>query len=409
VNRYIAARSLVLLALGGGGAACSGGPNGTPSVGGEGAGQKSRALGDIGSSDTRPGAGLGGRGSRGGRGTTVVLAANDVATVQRGTIEITTPVSGELRPVEDITVRARIEGDITAVLVREGNSVERGALLARFDSSELETALVAARADAAAARSDSVTAEWNLEQSRELFRAGAISEQNFRAAEQAAFAARARSAAAAARLLSAEVSRRDAQVLAPATGTVAQRFVQTGERVARGAQLFSLVRDDTLEFTAAVPARAASTLRVGQEVRFAVDGRNFTGRLARVSPEVDPASRSVAVFVRVPNTTRSLRANSFAAGRVVSAERRGVLTMPLEAVRRSRDEDAPFAYRIEGEIINTAPVRLGQTDEARGLVEVLDGLAEHDQVVVGNVGTIGRGMRVQILDSERRSGRGSNQ
>lgn len=344
---------------------------------------------------------------RAGRGNpSIILAANDVYAVARGTIETTTPISGDLRPIEEIGVRARVEGDVVDVLVREGETVRAGATLARFDTAELDAALAAARADVAAARGDSATARWNFDQSRELLRAGAISEQASRSAEQSSLAANARLAAANARLRSAEFARRDALVSAPARGTISRRLVQTGERVSRGAQLFVLVRDDTLEFTAALAARAAAVVGAGQEARFVVDGREFVGRVARVSPAIDPASRSVAVYVRVPNPRRELKANAFASGRLVSAKLDGVLTVPVSALRKSRDGDASFVYRIEGNQIAVAPVRVGSTDEARGMVEILEGIAENDRVVVGNVGTIGRGMQVQVLDADRHGGRG---
>jgi hypothetical protein len=87
----------------------------------------------------------------------------------------------------------------------------------------------------------------------------------------------------------------------------------------------------------------------------------------------------------------------------VASSRGDILIVPLTAIRRSRETDGTFVYRIEGAEIGSAPVELGATDEARGLVEVLSGVAENDRVVVGNVGTIGRGMQVQILDADRRS------
>jgi membrane fusion protein, multidrug efflux system len=334
-----------------------------------------------------------------------VLSAADVHSVVRGDLELTTPLAGDLRPIEEITIRSRIEGDLVAVAVREGDAVRAGATLARFDDAEVAASLAAARADVAAARADVATTEWNLTQARELFRAGAIAEQALKAAEQGALAATARLAAADARERSAALADRDAIVAAPARGTIGQRLVQTGERVARGAVLFTLVRDDSLELAAAIPARSAGNIAVGQSVRFVADGRNLVGRIARVSPTVDPTSRAVTVYVRLANPSGTIRANTFASGRVVSATRTDVLRIPREAVRQGQGASVPFVYRIEGDEITVVPVRLGDADDAAGLVEVVDGLAEMDRIVVGNVGTIGRGMRVQILDGDR-GGRG---
>lgn len=341
-------------------------------------------------------------GRGGGRGVpTVVLSASDIHVVGTGTLETTTPLTGDLRPIEEILIRSRAEGDVVAVLAREGDAVQRGAVLARFDTTELDAAFAAAEADVAAARGEAATADWNLEQSRELHRAGAIAEQALRAAEQAALGARARVAAAEARRATADLNRRDAALAAPATGTISARLVQTGERVARGAHMFTLVRDDTLELTAAIPARSAGLVGVGMPVRFTADARQFEGRIARVSPAVDPSSRSLNVFVRVPNPGRTLRANTFANGRVVAATHEAVLNVPVAAIRRSREGDEPFVYRIDGESIAPTAVQLGSVDEARGLVEIVAGVAANDRVVIGNVGTIGRGMRVQVLDVDQ--------
>lgn len=388
-------RIAAIVALGLLAGACTGpGGDDAPSVGG-GAGGGGAAGSD---------AGRGGGGARGGgRGApSIVLAASDVHTVARGTIERTVPLSGDLRPIEEIVIRSRVEGDLTAVLVREGESVAAGGVLARFDTTELAAAFESATADLAAAEGEQATADWNVEQARELLRAGAISEQAFRALEQGALAARARVAAARSRRQSAAVALRDAVVASPAEGTISQRHVQTGERVSRGAALFVLVRDDTLEFTAAVPARSAGDVRVGHDVRFVVDGRDHRGRVARVSPAIDPATRSVAVYVRVPNATRQLKANAFASGRLVVSESAGALVVPISAIRRTRLDDQTFVYVVQSGAIATASVELGATDDARGLVEIRGGISEGDRIVVGNVGTIGRGMQVQLLDTDRR-------
>jgi hypothetical protein len=82
-----------------------------------------------------------------------------------------------------------------------------------------------------------------------------------------------------------------------------------------------------------------------------------------------------------------------------------VLTVPAAAVRQSQGGARPFVYRIAGRTIDIAPVTVGAADDERGLVQVVDGLNAGDRVVVGNVGTLGRGMRVIIAGEEQ--GRGS--
>jgi RND family efflux transporter MFP subunit len=330
----------------------------------------------------------------------ITLAASDVATVSPATIEDGVALTGDLNPIETVEVHARIEGDLTGVYVREGQQVSAGQLLARFESSEQESARSSAEADRVAAQSDLANAQWTLDQNAQLFKAGAIAEQAYKSSQQAVVAARARLAAAEARLRATGNEARDTRVVSPTRGTVSRRLVEAGEHVAKGASLFTVVRNDVLELAAAVPSRQSNALRVGQVVHFAADGRRFDGTVARLSPTVDPATRAITVYVQIPNPGGLLRGGTFATGRVVSRTLTNVLAVPSSALRQSPEDGKPYVYRIDGTTLNVAPVQVGASDDRLGLVQVTDGLQAGDRVVVGNVGALGRGMQVTIAGQE---------
>jgi RND family efflux transporter MFP subunit len=337
----------------------------------------------------------GGEGSR--RSNSIILAASDVKTVERGTIEAGVSVSGDLKAIEESVVRARLEGDLEGVYVREGDHVRAGQLLARFEDSEQESNHTSAIADREAAQSDLETAKWNAEQSDQLFKAGAIAERDLRTAQQTLAAARARLAAADARVRATTSVLSDTRALAPTTGVVAKRGVENGEHVARGAEMFTVVRSDVLELGASVPARQAGEIRVGQRVHFAAGGRDFEGRVARISPTIDPTNRSITVYVQVPNGGATLAANSFATGRVVSRTVDSAIVIPNGAVRQSQGQDKPFVYRLDAnDALERAPVSVGIVDEAQAIAEIVEGLKPGDRIIVGNVGTLGAGMKVTI-------------
>ena len=333
-------------------------------------------------------------GGRAGGPPATVLSTSDVAAARTTSIEAGVPITGDLRPAEVVDVRARLEGDLLDVHVREGDRVREGQLLARFDATEQEANLSSARAEQAAARSEVEIAGWNAEQADELFKAGAISEQEARAARQQAVAAQ---AGVGGRLRSSSVVNRDTRVLSPTSGVVEKRNVESGQRVTRGESMFTVVRNDVLELEASVPARHASEVRAGQRVHFAADGRALEGTLARVSPTIDPRSRSITVYARVPNADGRLKGNTFATGRVVGRTIANALVVPSTAIRQGQGDDGAFVYRIVGEQIERVPVRVGIVDEARQLAQILDGLAAEDRVIVGNVGALGTGTRVQIV------------
>ena len=381
---------------------------GNGGAGGDRAGLTSAAAGEA---ARMPGAGgaAGGPGGPGRVAPAITLAASDIARVRRETIEEGIAITGDLNPIATVNVRARIEGDLVGVLVREGQRVREGQLLARLESSEQESANASAEADRVAAESELATAQWNLDQTTELFKAGAVSELDLKTAQQGVTTARARLAAAQSRVRASSSLVRDTRVMAPTSGVIANKHVDNGEHVSRGEALFTLVRSDVLELVAAVPARQANAVRVGQTVHFAAGGRDFDGKVARVSPTVDPSTRSVSVYVQIPNADGGLRGGSFATGRVVSRVVARALVVSTSAVRQSSENGRPFVYRLAGNVLDIANVQLGVVDERAGVAEVLSGLSEGDRVVVGNVGTLGRGMQVIVAGEERAGQPGARQ
>ena len=369
------------------------------------AGGNAGAKGDSGKNAEGAGA-KGGPGEPGGRSTVIGLGPNDVLEVSRGTIESATPINGDLKPIEEIIVRARVEGNLTGVYAREGQRVGRGQILARFDNATQESDRVSAVAERDAAGSDVTNAQWDFDQSQELFKAGAIPERELRASEQALAVARSRLAAAEARLKAASQGNADTRVVAPTTGVVSTRNVDEGEHVVRGATLFTVVRNDVLELEAAVPARLSENITAGQIVRFSAAGRQLEGRVARVSPTINPANRSVTLYIQVPNRDGTLKGNTFATGRVIGRTVTNAIVIPTAALRQSQQSAIPFVYRIADDVVQHAPVTLGVVDEGRGIAEVVQGLNDGDRIIVGNIGALGAGMRVSIISTERGRERG---
>ena len=258
------------------------------------------------------------------RTASVVLGAADVARVARGFIEAGIPISGDLRAIETLSLKSRLEGNVEQVYVREGDRVRAGATLARFEAIDFESALRSAEADVTSATTAATTAQWNYDQSKDLFKVGAIAERDLRATEQAAASAKAQQAAAESRLRAAQSQVRDTRIVAPVNGTIQFRRVQGGEHILRGAELFTLVRSEILELTAALPARRANDVKPGQSVRFLADGKTFTGKVARVSPTRPRAPSPRTCRSRIP--TANSRATPSPAAR--SSRRRCRMCSP---------------------------------------------------------------------------------
>jgi membrane fusion protein (multidrug efflux system) len=370
-------------------AACGEPGEASPAKGGEGAAAAAKGSG-----------GPGGPGGAGARPPTI-LGATDVIDVKPGTIEEGLTISGDLRPIEVIDVRSRVEGNIVGVYAREGDRVGRGQVLARFESSVQESERTSAVADQEAAKADVANAQWNADQSEELFKAGAIPERDLRTAQQTLIAAKARLASAEARVRAMTQSEQDTRVVSPTTGVVSARSIENGEHVTRGATMFTVVRNDILELEAALPARQAGDLRPGQTVRFDAGGRRLEGKVARIAPTINPSNRTISVYLQVPNRNGELKGNTFVTGRVVARTITDALLVPTVAIRQSQDGKEPFVYRIVNQTVDIAPVEVGVVDDVAGMAQIVRGIAAGDRVIVGNIGVLGRGMPVRVVGDEQ--------
>lgn len=353
-------------------------------------------------------AGPGGPGGPGGGGRPpTLLGPNDVISVAIGNIEAAIVINGDLKPIEEIEVRSRVEGDLVSARVREGDRVFRGQVIGQFENTIQEGDRASAVADVEAAKSDVTNAQWNADQSAELYKAGAIPERDLRTSQQTLSAAIARRSAADARLRAVSRSFDDTRILSPTTGVVSARSVEPGEHVTRGATMFTVVRNDVLELEANVPARQAADLRAGQVVRFAAAGQQLQGRVARIAPNITAASRTITVYLQVPNPRGDLKGNTFATGRVVTRSIDNTIVIPISAVRQSINGDKPFVYRIVDDKVDVATIEPGVTDEQAGTQQVLAGLTVGDRIVVGNVGALGRGVPVTVVSAEAGANRGA--
>jgi RND family efflux transporter MFP subunit len=121
-------------------------------------------------------------------------------------------------------------------------------------------------------------------------------------------------------------------VYASFDGVVEQRRTSLGEFLAAGSPVVDIVRVNPLRFRAEVPEREAGSVRAGQSVRISVDGsREYTGRIARLSPTINERSRVLLVEADIPNDG-SLRAGVFARAVIETGQSVESATVPSSAI-----------------------------------------------------------------------------
>lgn len=320
----------------------------------------------------------------------------DLFVVREGTLARTLPITGTLSALNSATVKAKVAGELVEVTVREGQTVQRGQLLARIDKTDVQARVAARSADTEAARAQLMLAKKNQMMQKALLDKNFISQNAFDTTQSGYDVAAARLRASEADLVSAKKALTDSELVAPFSGVVSERHAQPGERVPLDAKVVSIVDLTTLTLEASVPASTISQIRVGQPVTFHVDGfgeRSFVGKIDRINPSTSAGSRSITVYALIANEDGLLRGGLFAQGELILERMEKVLVVPVSAVREEIGQT--FVYVIENGHLRRRPVKIGATD-GKGIEQVLEGLAAGDRIVTSNLGQLLDGSAAQV-------------
>lgn len=323
------------------------------------------------------------------------VGADSVIKVARDDISTGPAISGEIRAKREATVRAEVPGSVVAVMVEEGQTVKRGQVLCRIDAAALGDAYASAEMAVRSAEDALEVARRDDERLQALAAEGLVATRDVDKGAHAIAQAEAQLAEAQARLAAAGQQASHAVVRAPLTGVVSTRAVSTGDVVALGAPLVSIIDPSSMQFEATVPSAALDDIRVGAPVEFRISGSEdvFRGRIQRIAPAADPVTRQVRIHVSIPKGSPRLVAGLFAEGHVVAASREG-LVVPAAAV--DMNSEKPWVLRLRNGKAEQVPVQIGLRDERDARVEIRLGLAEGDALLTGAAQAIAPGTPVQL-------------
>lgn len=304
------------------------------------------------------------------------------------------PAEVALNPDRTAHVRSPVEGPITEVRVTVGSAVTAGDILVVVRS----VAAGEARAATAEARAHLEVAQAAVARQEELARAGVGAQRNLIEArgELRSAEAEMRSASERARLYGG--SGAGAAIKSPLDGQVLERHATVGELVHADDELFMVGDLSTVWIVGRVYAQDVGAARVGVPVRLSLEaypGRTWEGAITFVAARLDPDTRTLEVRLELPNDG-TLRPGLFGtlslppAGSDASV---AVVAVPVDAVMRIKDRSVVFREEAPGEYL-VRPVRLGAT--GGGLVEIREGLAEGERVVVEGAFTL----KSKLLEGE---------
>jgi membrane fusion protein (multidrug efflux system) len=326
----------------------------------------------------------------------VVIGPENIVVVSEQEIRTGPALSGALAPEREATVRAELSAPVVETLIDQGQRVNAGQLLIRLDDTAIRDQALSARSTVTTAQANLTVAQHEQDRNEALLKAGAIAERAVEQSRAQVTGARAQLATAQAQAASAEKMLSNTRITAPFAGIVSARAVNAGDVVSPGTALVTIVDPSTMRLEASVPAEALSAVRLGAPVDFSVTGypnRHFTGRVTRVNPIADPATRQVRIIASLPNTGGTLVGGLFAEGRVSSESHRAPI-VPQSAV----DERGlrPSVVRLKSGRTEKTEVVLGLRDAATETVEVTQGLTAGDTVLLGAARGISAGTPVRV-------------
>jgi multidrug efflux pump subunit AcrA (membrane-fusion protein) len=356
-----------------------------------------------------------------------------IEVVRQESVRRSVEAVGTLAAVDQVTISSEADGKVSRILADLGDRVTAGQALISLDNEKQQynfdqqkAALARALAqygapdpqhlpeiektpDVQKANADLSQATQAFERASELFKRSLVPRQtlddaeavreskraSYESALQSAKNLRASIQAAEASMKLADRQFRDTEIRAPFDGYVEKRLVNLGELVKTQMPVIAVVRVDPLKAIAEIPEKMAPWIRDGQPVQLHVDAyqdRTFVGKVSRISPAVNTATRAFPFEALVPNRDGALKPGTFARVHIESGQEDQVLTLPYSALQYRYGVNRVFV--VNNDKLTVRELKVG--DRMGDRIEILGGVSAGDRVAVTDVEKLVDGAKVSV-------------
>lgn len=318
-------------------------------------------------------------------------------------------VSGPLTFIANTTVSSEVSAQVQSLEVGDGQPVEEGQILLVFDETKIRETANQARANLQ--RDDALLAfhkaEW--EKHLGLFKSQSISQTQHDQKLSAYQTAVGQVDADKAALAKALEDLNKTKVRCPIKGILSRRFVEKGDWVSEGSNLFQISDYSKVYLEAFISDMDVGKLNIkkvtqeGVDAEFTVDsypGRLFKGRLTYLQPVASEA-RLFQIRIYIDNPELLLLQGMFARGRIVFRTISGVLRIPLDALMGQirKDNDNSVVLVDQEKKARFARIKIGSTNNR--WAEVVSGLKEGDVVVTTGKEVLSSGQALEPTEMPR--------
>jgi HlyD family secretion protein len=396
----------------GGGSGGRGGGQGAR--GGQGRGGANSGRGNQGGGG---GGGFGGPGGGGG-GPRVPMTV-EMGVVKKGDLAAHLTVVGNLIGEQTVDIAPKTGGRVETVTVQLGDRVRRNQVLAKIEDREIveqvrqaEASQEVSKATIRQREADLQVAQVNFDRSKNLYERQLLAKQALDDAESRYLAAlaqidlaKAQQSQTQARLDELKINLQNTNVVSPVDGFVAKRNVDPGAMVSQNVPIASVVDISKLRLVANVVEKDLRMVNTGDNAEVEVDaypGEKFKGRIARVSPVLDPATRTAPMEVEIPNQDYKLKPGMYARINLTVEERKGTLVAPKRAIidfdskrgvwMPDADDRAAF-HQVELGIedVDTIEIKSGLKEGDRIVTTGATAVKNRDQLIIAEAGGRGPG------------------
>lgn len=386
----------------------------------------------------------------------VPLVPVHLARVQRASLTAKVVVDAVLFPADQAMITPKITAPVARFLVKRGERVHKGQLLAQLENRDLNAAveesggsykqaeagyqtatkgtipedLQKAQLDLKQAKENLDAQSKVLESRKSLFAQGAMPRKDLDQAQvqfvqaQAQFevaqkhlqslqsvgheasihTAEGQLAAAKGHLAAAEAQLAYSEIRSPIDGVVTDRPAFAGETVASGTPLITVMDLSTIVAKAHIAQTEAATLKVGDtaQIHETASGHALAGKVSLVSPALDPNSTTVEIWVTAKNDAKApLRPGSAATVEIEALTMKEALAVPVDAVVPVEDGKAVMTVGSDM-VAHVAKVTTGVTDPEQKLIQITsDAAKEGTQVIVGEAYGLPDGTKVKLAEEEK--------
>jgi RND family efflux transporter MFP subunit len=326
----------------------------------------------------------------------VEVAPEDLLVLQREQSASATVITGTVQPERRADLRAETAAVVVQVVRENGEAVKKGELLVRQDDAAIRDNVASASAAVRVAAQALEQTERQLQRLKRLRGMGLAALQEVVEVESRRSSAQGELAAASARVAQARQQLQRTEVRAPFDGIISDRKVSPGDTAQIGKELVKVLDPRSMRLEGLVSADRAGSVRVGQVVRFRVNGdagHEFVGHVRRIDPAASAATRQVAMLVDFEHPGAAPVAGLYAEGLIDSG---ASAALSINASALVHEDGRVYAWRVRDGVLRKSALTLGVLDERHGRYPVRAGLDAGDTVIRRPGAGLAEGRKVRM-------------